>query len=250
MYPVLFYLGKAPVYAYSFFNGLAIIVGAGLYFRLTGSDPMPPEKRVILWTAALTGGFIGAKLPDFILDYRYIIDNLAPYLRQEIGARTVLGGVIGGYFGVRLAKNFMGIKKKTGDPFALSAIMAMGIGRIGCFFGGCCYGKPAEGWHTVYMAGQYRYPTQLMEAGFDFILFAVLWSLRGRMKYPGDLFKLFVLCYATFRFFIEFIRTEPVKWHGLTIYQLMAVPLIMAAGLYFYNRYFRQRRGAVYETGK
>ncbi len=239
MYPVLFHTGDTKVYSYVFFNCLALLTGAFLYFKLTKAQKrLRLEENMFLWSGALAGGFIGAKFFDIILNFKSIIINVYPYLTQEYGTRTILGGIIGGYFGVKLAKRYLGITEKTGDPFALSALIAMAIGRVGCFMGGCCLGKPHNGWLGVYLAGQYRYPTQLMEMAFDICLFTVLWRLRHSMKRPGDLFKLFVLCYALFRFIIEFIRTEPLIWHGLTLYQLMALPLIMLTGLYFYVVYF------------
>ncbi|HZW83849.1 MAG TPA: prolipoprotein diacylglyceryl transferase family protein [Candidatus Deferrimicrobium sp.] len=243
MYPILFYLNGSPVSSYRFFNGLAILLGAVLYFRLTNGDKSPLENRIYLWTAGLTGGFVGAKSVDIFLNFKLVIANVAPYLRQEVGSRTILGGIIGGYLGVKLVKAFLGIKEKTGDPFALAAIMGMGIGRIGCFLGASCLGKPAQGWFAVYMAGAYRYPTQLIEVMFDFLLFTLLWLLRGKLKYPGDLFKLFVTSYALFRFVIEFYRTELVVWQGLTVYQIIAFPLMILGGIYFLVRYMFNWQG-------
>jgi phosphatidylglycerol:prolipoprotein diacylglycerol transferase len=240
MYPVLFQLGSFKVYSYVFFNSLALLVGALLYFRLSRTQKnLKLEDTMILWAGALAGGFIGAKFFDIFLNFKSVMANLYPYFTQQVGTRTVLGGIIGGYFGVKAAKRYLGITDKTGDPFALAALAAMGIGRIGCLLGGCCYGKPHNSWFSVYLHEQYRYPTQIIEMIFDFCLLAVLWRLRHSMKQPGDLFKLFVFSYALFRFLIEFIRTEPVIWHGVTLYQLMALPLIVLTGLYFYRQYFK-----------
>lgn len=240
MYPVLFQLGSYQIDSYVFFNFLALIVGTILYFRLSRTQKsLRLEETMLLWAGGLAGGFLGAKFFDIILNFKSIMDNLYPYLTQQEGTRTVLGGIIGGYFGVKAAKKYLGLTEKTGDPFALAALTAMGIGRIGCLFGGCCYGKPYQGWFNIYLHGQYRYPTQLIEMVFDFGLLMVLWLLRSSMKQPGDLFKLFVFSYALFRFIIEYIRTEPVIWHGLTLYQLMALPLVILTGRYFYRNYFK-----------
>jgi len=235
MYPVLFHLGSLEINSYAFFNALALLTGAGIYLRLTYSRGTP-ENTMFLLAGALSGGFIGAKTIDLILNFKLVSANLFPYLSQGIGSRTILGGLIGGWIGVEAAKKIRGIREKTGDPFALSAPAAMGIGRIGCLLGGCCFGKPTGEWYGIYMAGQYRYPTQLIEIVFDFSLFLLLWVIRNKMKYPGDLFKLFILGYSVFRFLIEFIRAEPVVWLGLTVYQLIAVPLILITGIYFFRK--------------
>lgn len=240
MYPILFQLGSLKINSYIFFNAVAMLAGGILYFNLTSREKnLQLEERMLLWAGALAGGFLGAKAIDLSLNYKAILADILPYLIQASGSRTVLGGIIGGYFGVKTAKRALGIRSKTGDPFALSALVAMGIGRIGCFLGGCCYGKAYKGWLSVHMAGDYRYPTQLMEMAFDLCLFLLLWRLRKSMRRPGDLFKLFILCYASFRFLIEFIRTEPVVWQGLTIYQLISIPLILLTAVYFYYNYAR-----------
>lgn len=235
MHPILFQAGNFTIYSYSFFNGVAVLVGAVLYFRLSSTQQLPLEKRMLLWSGGLAGGFVGAKLMDVALNFKKVLADAWPYLTQETGSRTILGGIIGAFIGVEIVKKLLSINQKTGDPFALAALAAMGIGRMGCFLGGCCYGKPDAGFLGVYMAGQYRYPTQLMEMVFDFALFAVLWKFRRRFKRPGDLFKMFLFGYGLFRFMIEFIRTEPVVWHGLTMYQLMALPLIIGTGWYFFK---------------
>lgn len=244
MHPTLFQIGSLKINSYIFFNAVALLAGGVLYFNLTSREnKLQLEERMLLWAGALAGGFLGAKAIDFILNYQAILSHILTYLIQTSGSRTVLGGIIGGYFGVKAVKRVLGIKEKTGDPFALAALVAMGIGRIGCFLGGCCYGKPYQGWLSVYMAGEYRYPTQLVEMTFDLVLFLLLWWLRKSLKRPGDLFKLFILCYASFRFLIEFVRTEPVVWRGLTVYQLIAVPLTLITAVYFYYNYARSDNG-------
>lgn len=231
MHPILFHLGNIHVNSYIFFNSLALLVGTIVYFRLTAARKNSPEKVMLLFTGALAGGFLGATLVD-------------------LGSRTILGSLVGGYIGVKTAKKIGGIKEKTGDPFALSAVLAMGIGRIGCLLGGCCYGKPTDKWFGIFMAGQSRYPTQVIEMAFDFALFIVLWNLRDKIKNPGDLFKLFLFSYSTFRFFIEFIRTEPVIWLGLTVYQLIAIPIILITGIYFKRNCLGARNGDLYGSDR
>lgn len=242
MQPILFYIGDNPINSYRFFNALALLIGAIIYFRLSKPSGFPLEKRVLFSIGAMAGGLLGAKSADILFNFQTIAANPVAYLGAS-GTRTVMGGIIGGYLGVNIVKRFLGIRDKTGDPFALALSMAMGIGRIGCFMGGCCYGKPAEGWFTVFMEGANRYPTQLMEMAFDFLLFGFLLYRKDKIKRPGDLFKTFALAYASFRFLIEFIRAEPVVWLGLTFYQLLAFPVIFLCGLYFIKSALTPNKG-------
>ena len=59
--------------------------------------------------------------------------------------------------------------------------LAQAFGRIGCFLGGCCYGRPC-GWGVSYPPGSMPYehmgdvplfPVQLVESGSLFVLFAI-----------------------------------------------------------------------------
>lgn len=91
--------------------------------------------------------------------------------------------------------------------------IAHAFGRIGCFCAGCCYGKPTDSiFGVTFPVGSIAYwqygpnvkvfPTQLFEAIFLFILFGVLVFLKK------DQFKVYLISYGTFRFFIEFLRGD------------------------------------------
>ena len=61
-------------------------------------------------------------------------------LATTADGKTILCGIVGGYFGVEVAKWTLDVRVKTGDTFALPLALAMAVGRWGCFFNGCCYG--------------------------------------------------------------------------------------------------------------
>ena len=54
--------------------------------------------------------------------------------------KTIVFGLVGGYFGVELAKALLGVRVKTGDGFAVPVAAAVAVGRLACFAAGCCYG--------------------------------------------------------------------------------------------------------------
>ena len=87
--------------------------------------------------------------------------------------------------------------------------MAHGFGRLGCFFAGCCYGKPTDSFLGVTFPGhtQAVHPTQLYEAAFLFILFGVFSFLLFKYNFRHN-FSLYLVCYGIFRFCIEFLRGD------------------------------------------
>ena len=49
------------------------------------------------------------------------------------GNRSILGGLVGAWLGVHVAKRLCGYRLRTGDLFAPAVALGMAVGRIGCF---------------------------------------------------------------------------------------------------------------------
>jgi len=166
---------------------------------------------------------IGAKLPFVLSDWEGLKSGRAWF----DGGKTIVLGLVGGYFGVELAKWSLGIRIKTGDSFAVPVPAAVAIGRLGCFVGGCCFGKPTTlPWGIDFGDGLRRHPTQLYEAALHATIAVVLAWMRGRGTFRGQLIKLYIIVYLIYRFFTEFLRPEPVVFAGFTGYQWAAVALV------------------------
>jgi prolipoprotein diacylglyceryl transferase len=221
--PILFHIGTIGVSSYSFFVLIAIIAGM-VVFRWEEKEPGGLDANAMrILVAALVGGTLGAKLPMWIIHAKAIIASL-PDIRPLLSGRTIVGGLIGGTAAVLITKKVFNIRMRKGNQFACGLALGMGIGRIGCFLRGCCYGIPTRlPWGVDFGDGLMRHPTQLYEAAFDMGLFIFLFFLKGRVNEPGKLFKLFLTIYLSFRFVIEWIRVEPVIFIGLTGYQLACI---------------------------
>jgi phosphatidylglycerol:prolipoprotein diacylglycerol transferase len=129
---------------------------------------------------------------------------------------------------VELAKWELGVRTKTGDFFAVPVALAVGIGRLGCFHAGCCYGTPTNvPWGVVFpnVDELPRHPTQLYESAFHLSMAAVLFVLQRRGLFRGQLFKLYILSYLVYRFFTEMIRPGARLAGGLTGYQWVSLVL-------------------------
>jgi phosphatidylglycerol:prolipoprotein diacylglycerol transferase len=153
-------------------------------------------------------------------------------LRLETSGKTVIGALIGGYAGVELAKKLAGITGSTGDAFAVAVPLSLGIGRVACLLGGCCYGTPTEvAWH-VHLAGADRHPVQLYEALLDFALAGAVYLAREQPRPPGDLFKLSLIGYALIRIGLDPLRGDARVWLGpFSAVQLVCFVSIIALWL-------------------
>src|SRR5207244_3785073 len=129
--------------------------------------------------AAFVGGALGAKLP-------FVFGRGESWLTEAAwisDGKTITTGLIGAYLAVELMKLALGVRVKTGDTFALPLALAMAVGRLGCFFNGCCYGTPTDlPWAVPFAVdGQVVlcHPTQIYESLFHvFMVGGLLLMLR------------------------------------------------------------------------
>lgn len=198
-------------------------------------------QRAAIGLGAFIGAMVGAKLGILLLD-PHASSRAADLLD---GGKTILGGMLGGYFGVELTKWTLEIRAKTGDGFAVPVAASVAIGRLGCFVAGCCYGTPTTmPWGVDFGDGVPRHPTQLYEAVFHGVMAFSLHRLRAQGRYPRQLMKLYILSYLAYRFLTEFIRPEPRLFGPLTGYQVLALAMLpLFAWLWTLDAPQRLRRG-------
>jgi prolipoprotein diacylglyceryltransferase len=210
----------------------------------------------------IAGGLVGAAiLARYGLVLRYLWEAHEPTLRGffSYGAKSLLAGLAGAYAGVVLTKRFIGYRRHTGDLLIPGTALGMAIGRIGCFLAErpgtvttLPWGVrvPADAAMRIRdcaacVSGAAMHPSFLYEAGFLAIAAWILFRIAKRRTPPapwmseGDVFKAFLLAYAVFRFFVEFVRGSPAMALGLTGSQLTVIPGALALAVYF----LRRRRG-------
>ena len=122
---------------------------------------------------------------------------------------------MGGLLGTFIAMHFYKLitkKKNTalGGSFAIPFAVALGFGKIGCYFNGCCSGKSSV-------------PIQLIESMLQFLVAYLL-------------FPLYMFTYLILRFFAEFIRHPEKIFYCLTLYQWLCIIFMPIAGYIIYKR--------------
>jgi phosphatidylglycerol---prolipoprotein diacylglyceryl transferase len=226
--PILFHLSGFDVPAYPFFVTVGLVVGLSIYAYESRRKRSLNENGIFIAVGSLTGGILGAKLLELVLNYKIVVANIAdPGI--WLSGRTIVGGLIGGTIGAMLTKRVLGIKERRGNLFAPAVAMGVAIGRMGSFFRGCCYGKPTVlPWGVDFGDGIARHPTQLYESLFMLVMFTYLERVKDREDVrPGQLFKTLMVSYFIFRFLVEFIRVEPVVFVGMTSFQIISVGVIL-----------------------
>jgi phosphatidylglycerol---prolipoprotein diacylglyceryl transferase len=205
---------------------LAAVMAMSLLLRRWQARlPLLWWEKLGLGVGGFCGAMIGAKLPFALSDWTGLVSGTA-WLSD---GKTIMCGIVGGYFGVELAKWTLDVRIKTGDTFAVPVAVGVAIGRLACFVGGCCYGTPTGlPWGISFVRSGdalLRHPTQLYEAIFHLVMASVLFILQQQKTFRCQLIKLYILAYLAYRFLTEFIRPEPQLLLGLTGYQWAALCL-------------------------
>lgn len=216
----------------SLFTALGFLIG-GLVFWLAARErrlATTGMTRVVL--IAVLCGVVGAKLTQLIASgWPWSVDALLA-LDPRSGGRALLGGVVFGWIGVEIAKRKMGIRRSTGDMFALALPAGEAVGRVGCFFNECCYGQATSVSWSVVQHGAMRHPSQLYGAVAAAALFFALLSVRKKLSREGDLFKLYLAGFASLRFVVEFFRHHESEVLGLSLMQWMCLEILASLAIW------------------
>jgi phosphatidylglycerol---prolipoprotein diacylglyceryl transferase len=216
----------------------AIAAAAVLQWRSPAKLALRRRERLGIALGAFCGAMLGAKLPFVLSD----IDGLMSGKAWFDNGKTIMFGMVGGYFGVELAKGLLEVRIKTGDSFAVPVAVAVAIGRIACFQAGCCFGTETTArWGVDFGDGVRRHPAQLYETAFHIAAAILLARLQSLGYFRGQLIKLYFLMYFAYRFVSEFIRPEVRLWLGLTGYQWAALALMPLFGALWMHDARRQR---------
>ncbi len=182
------------------------------------------ERLLLIYVAALIGAFLGAKIVYLLAEGWMDWNQPDRWLRLATG-KTIIGGLLGGYAAVELAKRFVGYKTATGDWFAIIAPIGIIVGRMGCLLHGCCLGHVCRpSWFTMRDAGGLaRWPAVPLEIAFNLVALLVALALRWRRLLPGQHFHLYLIAYGIFRFAHEFVRETPRIIGPLSGYAIAAL---------------------------
>ncbi len=228
-FPVSISIGNSTIPLHGIFEFLAFFVAFRyfLYLRKRQADPINTQKRLWIIIGAIFGSIIGSRLIGGLEDIDQLMkaDNKLVYFYLN---KTVLGGFLGGLFGVELMKKIIKEKHSSGDLFTYPMILGLIIGRIGCFTMGIyeeTYGTVTRLFTGLNLGdGQLRHPVALYEIGFLLTLWASLkyWEKKHNLA-PGQRFKIFMIAYICFRFLLDFIKPHYNLLAGLSTIQITSL---------------------------
>jgi len=221
MHPVLFEFFGRQIGTYGLFMILGA-VSAWILVRLLAGKENKDISLVFL--ICICGGFIGAyllrpitRVPEIIINWeRFSQISLRGLLSFLFGEIVFYGGLIGGVIAMLLfCKHFKIPVLPIADVFAPALALAHGFGRIGCFFGGCCFGTILE------------MPIQLVEAACLFVLATILVLIYMQTAGTGLAVCMYGILYSILRFSLEFFRSDTARgiYGALSTSQYISIAL-------------------------
>jgi phosphatidylglycerol:prolipoprotein diacylglycerol transferase len=232
IFPVYIPIGSLKIHPHLIFETAAYAIAFRIYLvmRKRAGDALDDGNRWWIIASATMGAMVGSKLLYWCEDPALTLAHWREpaYL---MSGKTMVGALIGGLFAVELAKQILGIKRRTGDLFAVPLCLGIAIGRIGCFLtgledhtAGIATSLP---WGVNFGDGTPRHPTQLYEALFALALGGYLWRRMQLPSVPGDIFKTFMVAYFAFRLACDFLKPDVRVFLGMSSIQLACVAMLI-----------------------
>jgi phosphatidylglycerol:prolipoprotein diacylglycerol transferase len=243
MYPILVEIGSFPIYTYGVLLAAAYLLGLQLALVRARRLGLDPGRVMDLGIWIIVSALVGAKLLLLVVEWDTYGRSFNDVLTLVRSAGVFYGGLV---VAVLVAMWYMWRHRlpiwPVSDAFAPGIALGHVIGRLGCFFAGCCFGRQtsvpwAVTFHSEYAAQNVGtpinvplHPTQLYEAGAELLILGALLVLEKRGRhFPGRTFWGYMLLYGISRFVIEFYRGDSRGMVGMfstsQFVSLLIVPL-------------------------
>ncbi|GHT38273.1 prolipoprotein diacylglyceryl transferase [Endomicrobiia bacterium] len=242
MHPIFFSIWKFTAYSYGLFVGVAFIA-SNLYLSHSLAKSknriISQDELYSLFLYLIIFGYTGSRL-------LFVITKLQEYILHPLSIfKFWTGGFVhyGGLISATVCIIIYSKRKKIHlfklcDFFAPALALGHAIGRIGCFFAGCCYGKESNlPWAVTFnnedsgaLQGVRLHPTQFYESLGNLLLFVCLHFYSKKEHKAGTPTAIYFMCYAVLRFIIEFFRGDDrgMQYFGLSISQVISIFLFIA----------------------
>ncbi len=234
MHPILYKCSFFTVYSYGVFVALAFLAASFLLTQEARSKKLDENLIYNFCIFLLIAGIVSARLFYVALNWPDFKSHWLEIVMLQHGGLVWFGGLIGAFLAGLI---FLPLKKMpvlgTLDLFAPYVVLGQAIGRIGCFFNGCCYGKESA-WGIYFPVHHMTlFPSQLVDSFTLLLIFVVLRALSP-LKKTGMIFAYYLMLAPLQRFFMEFARGDIRPFYlSFSIFQWISAGLFLT-GLIFY----------------
>jgi phosphatidylglycerol:prolipoprotein diacylglycerol transferase len=253
MHPVLFELFGYSLHMYWVMGSIGYVLGTWLVVKELERNGM--DRRLIfglVWRV-LVGGYLGALLLETIVHWEHYwrpcfdyegYNQLnpgpplsGPYCWEPLsllgGGGVFYGSFLGGLVVVwSFTRQHQLSLLKTADAFGPTLAIVQLFGRLGCFAGGCCWGKPTDlAWGVQFPRTSIVFfdhlkkglvgardthslpvhPTQLYDSACGLLLFFVLYWVARHKRYDGQVLICWLFLYPLMRTIVELFRGDEYR---------------------------------------
>ena len=252
MFPKLFHFGDFFLPTYGLLVALGVLAGLQVSVRLAARKGVDGEKISNLVVLCALTGLLGAKIAMILFDWE---SHYSKNIGDIFSVSTLqAAGVFQGGLVLAIGFSWWYMRKHkmpflaTADLLAPGIAIGHGIGRLGCFAAGCCWGGECDrAWAVVFRnpaaaeltgvpLGVPLHPTQLYEAFAEFVIFGLLWQRAGWNLRPGAQIGFYLVMYSLVRFGVEFVRSHAQGLlAGLSLTQWMSLGFVALGAWYWYQ---------------
>lgn len=250
-FPVYLRLVSFSLHPHLVFEILAYFVGFRIFVRNREArgDVISLDQRLVLICAAAGGALLGSRILGLLESESFWVGETRA-VQDYLQYKTIVGGLLGGTLGVELVKLVLKIKRSTGDLFVVPLIVAICIGRVGCFLSGLedgTYGSPTGLPLGVdFGDGVSRHPTALYEIlALLCIGVSVRLNKAGLARTNGLQFKWFLFWYLTFRVAVDTLKPTYKIALDLSAIQIASFVAVLIYGYRIYQLASKDRPHAV-----
>jgi phosphatidylglycerol:prolipoprotein diacylglycerol transferase len=261
MHPELFSIGNFTIHTYGFLIMIGAVLGyihmAWACKRELGIDP---DKLQTIAIYTILAAFIGGKVFFYFEKPDYYFKTPSNMLEDFRTGFVFYGSLI---FALPIIVWYFRKEKwplwPMLDRLAITTLIIHSLGRMGCFFAGCCHGLPTDQpWGVTFTDRLSQatplntplHPTQLYEVGWLLIILVFLLMFKRYKRFEGQLFMLYLMAYAVGRGIIEIFRGDIRR--GFIIENVLShsqfISLVLIALTLWV--YFKRRKKGLYEIPK
>jgi phosphatidylglycerol:prolipoprotein diacylglycerol transferase len=255
MFPQLLKFGEYSLPTYGVMAAIGLILGLIVNVRLARRDGIDEDRAWNLGVYAILAGVLGAKVLYVLSDWK----RFSAHPRQIFSLELLQSG--GVWYGAFLGGVGAGIAYvlwnrmpllRTWDAFTPGMSLGHGLGRLGCFAAGCCFGRETTvPWAVVFTdpwanetsgtpLGVHLHPTQIYEFLAEMAIFPFLLWLTPRRRFPGQIAGAYAFLYGIVRFVVESYRGDPERGFvfggALSISQFVSIFLVILGGALWWQR--------------
>ena len=228
-------IGNLSIYWYAIFIVLAFVMAVLFLKKDDGKYDIKFEDMMELFLILIPVSIVFARLYFVIFKFDYYINNPVEILNIRNGGLAIYGGIIGAIITILV---FCKIKKinflDVLDYIVPYLALGQAIGRWGNFFNGEAHGSITSNILRMGIVENGTYievhPTFLYESICNLVIFLILYCMRNKRQYRGQLTYIYLTLYGLIRAIIEGLRTDSLMLGSFRISQVISILLFMVFG--------------------